>query len=76
MTFSDLLYEVIKINENIIQKPPYLSIREIATCDDLKEFTFTSSHQRCSMRNFTKFTRKYPCQSLSFNSCKPLAKKI
>ena len=31
-----------------------------------------SSHQRCSvkkgvLRNFAKFTRKYLCQSLSFN---------
>ena len=31
------------------------------------QWIYRSSHQRCSMKNFAKFTGKHPCQSLFFN---------
>ena len=42
---------------------------------------FKSSHQRCSvrkgvLRNFAKFTGKYPCQSLFFNKVAGLRQSL
>ena len=59
ITFSDLLYEVIKINGNIIEKPPCLSIREIATCDNVKLY-FHKQPSEVFYKKFHKIHKKIP----------------